>query len=350
MKTKISVVIAALSIGLVGCGGGGGGSAGTSPVPTPTPGPVVDVNALQASVAVASYSTGSFEAEAYSALSNARSQYGVGLVAESSPLNMAANNHAKYIVAQFQAGDYSSGHTENPAKSGYTGATPLERAQYAKFDGSAVAETIAGFIEVDGVQSKPGVVAIDNLLSAPYHRIALLGGQRNVGVGHASIRIAGEGGLHHVFVANFGIQNGQQAQLPPQDWIGVWPASGAVDVMYGFAGEMPDPIPVVKGACAGYPVSMQIRNGLTLTTKSFTLSETVSGAPVDVQLSTADTDKNPEYANGSTAYIIPFKPLKAGVQYTAKFSGAKNGVAFDKSWSFTTVGKNTRAVYGCDPS
>jgi uncharacterized protein YkwD len=358
MNKKIALVTVALTAALTGCGGGGGGSSsntapsnGNNTTPTTPVPPVVDPNALQTTVPNPSYQASSLSLDAYNTLNDARTQYGVGLLAENAALNTSSTNHAKYVTGQFDAGDYfAAGHSEDPTKAGFTGVTPADRASFAKYTGSSVGEALASFIQVDGVQSAPGKVAIENLLSAPYHRFGLLSAGRDVGVGVSSTRIQGEGGLHHIFVATTGIPQGAQGQQPSANWIGVWPVDNASNVFYGFAGETPNPIPVNNGACAGYPVSMQVKSGNTLATTTFTLTEAVSGTAVSSQLNTAATDPNPSYARQNTAYIIPFKPLKLNTKYTARFVGTNNGVAFEKVWSFTTMAQNAKLVYGCDPS
>lgn len=359
MKTKLTILTIAASMGLAGCGGGGagGGSAASSPSnstgsspSTPTP-PAADPAALQDTVATSTYAAGSIELSAFTALNQARAAYGVGQVAQNSQLDTAAQNHTAYINGRFQAGDYTAAtHTENPAYAGFTGAAPADRIAYAKYAASQTSEDLSSIIAVDGVTSDPGVVAMDTLLSGPYHRFSLLDGYRDVGVAHTSIRPANSGGTLNTIVADFGVAQASQAQAPASGWIGVWPADNATGVLYSLSGESPDPIPSNKGMCAGYPVSLQAKAGVTLATTAFTLTETASGAVVDVQLSTRATDANPTYARANTAYIIPYLPLKLATKYTAHFVGSQNGTAIDKTWSFTTRADNVKSIYGCNPS
>lgn len=348
-KNKFSLVMIAASLALTGCGGGGGSAPVTStPVPVvPTP---PDPTALQTTVATPSYAAGSFELEAITSLNQARTAYGAGMVAENSLLNTAASNHVQYILTRFQAADYAAAtHTEDPSKPGFTGATVGERVGFAKYGASSSGENIASTIAVDGVTSDPGTVAIESLLSGPYHRFASLDGWRDVGIGHTSIRLPGEGGTRHTVVIDSAVALSTQAQAPASGWIGLWPSDKASGVLYSFAGESPDPIPVNNGACAGYPVSVQVKAGMTLTTTAFTLTESGTGQLVSSQLSTHSTDKNPVLARANAAYIIPFKPLKLSTQYTAHFVGANNGVTLDKTWTFTTRADNVKMIFGCDP-
>lgn len=359
MKLKLIALAISTAVVLAGCGGGGGGNAATSSTPTgaapstpsvPTT-PVPDPTALQTNVGAPSYVAGSFELSAFTALNQARAAYGIGQLAENSQLDTAAQNHANYINSRFQAGDYSAAtHTENAAYSGFTGAAPADRIAFAKYAASQSGEVLSSIIAVDGVASDAGVVAMEALLSGPYHRFSMFDGFRDAGFGHTSIRLTGEGGARNTIVANFGVAQAAQAQVPASGWVGVWPADNATGVLYSFSGESPNPIPANNGMCAGYPVSLQARAGMTLATTAFTLVETVSGAAVNVQLSTQATDANPSYARANSAYIIPYQPLKLATKYTAHFVGSQDGVAIDKTWSFTTRADNVKAIYGCDPS
>jgi uncharacterized protein YkwD len=337
---------------LAGCGGGGGGSTST-PVPPTTPTtpttPTIDPNALQLTVPNPTY-TGS-ALSAYNTLAAARAAYGVGQYAQNAKLDTAAKNHALYITTRWGAKDFATvEHVEDPSKSGFTGINPSDRIAFAGYAAAANSEALTTFISVDGVTSDAGVVATNNLLSAPYHRFALLDSYRDVGVYDSPAVFAGEGGTNHTFVFNMAIAQADKQQLPAQSWVGTWPVDAATGVMYSFAGESPNPIPANNGACAGYPISVAVRPDMTLNTTTFTLAEAAGGQAISVQLSTAATDVNPTLARASAAYIIPFKPLKLNTKYTAHFVGSVNGTAVDKTWSFTTTAQNQKLIYGCDPS
>lgn len=316
-------------------------------MPTPT----VSVNALQTTVATPTYSTGSVELSAFNTVNLARSIYGVGLLAQNTQLDIAAKNHASYLAAlQMAAQNAVISHTEDPEKPLFTGVNPADRIKAALYAALTYSEVIDPVIQVDGGSSLPGVVAVNILLSAPYHRFGLFVNMRDIGFGDAEARFASQGYTEHFVVGDLATSTAAQAQLPATDWIGLWPADQSAAVMYSFAGEIPNPIPSLNGACAGYPVSLQIRSDRILVTSSFTLVESATGTAVGVQLSTKATDANPAYASDNSAYIIPLKPLKLATQYKAHFTGTSTGVAIDKVWTFTTVAANNRSVYGCDPS
>lgn len=365
MKAKLSLVAAAALI-LAGCGGGGGGGSASTPVspsnPTPpvtippvtTPPLPTDPTGLQNTVPAPSFAASSVQLDVFTELNKARAAYGVGQMAENAALNKAATNHALYLTGRLAAGDYADmGHSEDPAKPGFTGRNPAERASFAQYAAATVGgvgENLSSMIAVDGVSSAQGVVAIEALLSAPYHRFGFFDGSREVGIGHGAVRVPGEGGVRNTIVTNFSYGQGTLGQSPANDWIGLWPSDKATGVLYSFAGETPNPIPVNNGACAGYPVSIQVKSGQVLTTTSFVITESTTGVVVRSQLSTAASEVNQAYARANTAYLIPYAPLKLNTNYTVRFIGARDGTAIDKVWTFTTRADNAKLIFGCDPS
>lgn len=352
-----SVIVASL---FSACGGGGGSAAPEGPQavvppvvvpPVVAPVPPNDENRLQAATGEAPYAPGSNEGSAFAAINEARMAYGVGALRQNSRLDTAAGNHAQYVSKRWEARDFANaGHLEEAGKSGFTGITPYERMRFAGYAGARSGELLTTFISVDGVASNAGVVAVNLLLAGPYHRFGMLDGNRDVGIGDAAARFPGEGGLNHTVVINTAVEVTAKVQLPAASWVGLWPVDGATEVQYGFGSETPNPIPVNKGTCSGYPASVQVHGDLTLATTAFTMVETQSGTPVSVQLSTFATDVNPEQARANTAYIIPYKPLKLATRYTVHFIGTAGATAIDKSWSFTTGAANTKMIYGCHPS
>jgi len=353
MKAKLSIAVLSATALLSACGGGGSSTSGSTPsTPTvPTP-PVQPSTALQLTVPTPTYPAGSPALSAFNAINAARLAYGVGALAQNTQLDTAATNHANYMLDGFLSGNYTVvGHTEVATNQGFTGVTPDNRIQAAGYKPLIDGETVAYFISETGVASDPGVVSVNNWLSGPYHRFGVLDTYREIGLSDATTSaIANSGGLTNLFVADYGVsQSAGASQLPASTWIGVWPLNQAIGVNYGAAGESPNPITSANGACYGYPVSIQIANGLTLSTTSFTMIETVSGATVAVQLSTYTTDVNPSLARLNSAYIIPLKPLKLGTQYTVNFVGA-GASAINMAWTFTTTPQNNQNVYGCNPS
>lgn len=366
---KVSAALISLcclsSLSLTGCGGGGATGAGTSAIQPPQPpfasaSPTVpptvpptamDDHALQLSAPPPVYQDTAL-LSAYAAIDAARRALGVGVLNQSTGADAAAQAHANYIIARFAEGDFfAANHTENPAKSGYTGTNAGDRVRFAGVAAVEVGENLSSIVQVDGAtDNEPGARSVAALLTAPYHRALFFDSLTSIGIGHASARLKGEGGVNNILVYNLIVPQGKSRQLPAPTWVGVWPVDGATDTPYEFGTEEPNPIPVNQGRCGGYPISVYVRTGQVLTTKSLTLQETVSGATVPMQVSTKGNDANPAFAQANSMYGIPFRPLKLATTYTVHFTGDNNGMAIDKTWRFTTVSRNLKALVGCDPS
>lgn len=350
-----------------------GGSVGDTSTSPSTPTGVQDSNIVppQTSVPEPTYATSSVPLSLFRAINAARQAYGLGLFAQSAALDTAATNHAQYLLQRWQAGDTdtsyyfsSSGSVEAMGNPGFTGRTSFDRASAANYLGDGYGESNIVVVLADGVPSDPGTVAVNKVLSLPYHRFGLFGSWRDVGIGVANTRVANPAGTVNIATMSLGWPKcGNSSacshfpvlkQFPSPNWVGVWPLDGATNVMYAYRREAEaDPMPDSNGNCAGYPVSIQAMDGVL--TSSFTLTETMTNTPVDVlrSPSTATPSTTPyhdAYAGSGVAIIIPYKPLKLGTRYTAHFVGSLGSMAIDKTWTFTTGTTNTKAVYGCDPS
>src|SRR4051812_38552933 len=160
------------TLALSGCGGGGGGDSPppSSPASTATP---------ASSVSAASYAAGSPQRLAYDQLNAARSRCGFGLLAQSAQLDQAAAAHGNYMSVN---GDFN--HGEDPAKPGFTGATPIARAIAAGYSPRASGEDLSLGGSFSGSTAADSV---RNLLAAPYHAQSLLTGFRDVGFSWNSV-------------------------------------------------------------------------------------------------------------------------------------------------------------------
>jgi hypothetical protein len=112
-----------------------------------------------------------------------------------------------------------------------------------------------------------------------------------------------------------------------------------------MGGESPQPAPDI--ANPGHPLMVRVRADVAtdvLSVSSFTLVDSL-GASVPGRIliapnaqsastSTAATDSG---LNPGVAFFLPLSPLGSQKTYTATFSGARNGVAITKSWSFKSV-------------
>ncbi|WP_439672816.1 SCP domain-containing protein (plasmid) [Cupriavidus necator] len=331
-KFALSIVSAAALLTLAACGGGGGddgGSKQASPPPTKPTTPQDPTSVPPATTAQApTYPGGDLRLAAFNALNDYRIKMSVGALKQDGTLDVAADNHLGYMKANSVIA-----HEETAGKPGFTGANPYEQAVAA---GASKNQWIS--------QSASGSVdCVTVFKNSVYHLQGITSNQETVGI---AIRDG-------YCVLNFGVAtgaNGNGYGLP--QWGGQQMATNAftyspidnevVPGIFTATGEQPSPAPDLPKA--GHPIMFRVpapdANDV-LTVSSFTLSGPGGAAiPVRVLVPTkakagsvasAIEDKN-LYAG--VVFMLPTQPLAAGT-YTATFSGARNGVAITKSWSFT---------------
>lgn len=348
---KTIFVLAALAA-LSGCGGGGdgssttpasnqpgtstgtggsssqgstGGSSGSSSVPAS----VVPAT----TVAAPTYASTDQRYALFNLLNAYRAQMGVGMVRQDSLLDTAAQAHAVYLNVNGTAG----GHSEDPAKTGFYGADPRARATVAGVPTTTrVGELISG---TGDAQS-----CLTGMKNSVYHLQSLTGNAETVGLGFATYctfelgTITGQTGTSAS--SDFPIGGGQQLAA---NAIAYSPVDGET-VDRAMGGESPRPAPDIPNP--GHPVMMRVRADTTADVLSVTTFKLVdsSGADVAGRILIASNAKAASAAAAvvdsaiysGVAFFLPQTPLSSNATYTAVFSGARNGVAISKSWSFKT--------------
>lgn len=334
MKKNL-LVVAAISTLLAACGGGGGDSgssnapAGTPPSTTTPPTPPAPTSVPPAtSVPAPTYPSSDARLTAFSDLNTYRIAMGVGALRQDASLDQAADNHLGYM----QANSVIT-HTETTGKPGFTGATPYDQVVAA---GGSKNQYI-------GQVASGSMSCLANFKNSVYHLQGLTGNQETIGLA-----------LRNGFcVMNFGVvtgANGSGYGLP--QWGGQQMATNAVayspvdneSVYGGFtpAAESPNPAPDLL--TAGHPIMFRVpapNAADVLTVSSFTLTGP-GGTSIAVRVLVPANAKTGSMAGAvqdsnlvpGVVFMLPTAQLAAGT-YTATFSGARNGTAVSKSWSFT---------------
>ncbi|SDC19917.1 Uncharacterized conserved protein YkwD, contains CAP (CSP/antigen 5/PR1) domain [Cupriavidus sp. YR651] len=338
VKAVLSVVAFASLLPLTACGGGGDG--GTAPQSnsggTATPPAVVAPTSVTpvTSVPAPTYATPALSS-AFSALNSVRGKMGVGLLRQDTILDTAADNHITYAKA-----NNITMHTETQALTGFTGATPYDQVVAA---GGSKAQWIGQVMGHAGFTD--GAECVGNFLGSVYHLQAVTSNQETIGVAFRD----------SYCVINFGITtgaNGSGYGLP--QWGGQQMATNAVayypvdnaTVVGSFnpASESPNPAPDV--AMAGTPIMFRMsapQGSDVVTVSSFTLVGP-SGAAVPARVLVPIAAKSGSMTGAvadanlyaGVVFLLPTQPLVAGL-HTVTFSGARNGVAVSRSWSFTAI-------------
>lgn len=317
------ICILPLIAALTACGGGGSSPTDNAPPSTaptvPGTGSFTDTTPANAAAVPGSYAN-PVRAAAFDRVNLLRQAAGLGAVRQAAQLDQAAQAHADYMSI-----NQVFSHSETPGANGYTGANQTQRAQAAGYAAwSTVAEVQVG----STLPVSDGAGMVDALFAAPYHRLGLVYYRVDeAGVGH------GATGVPYSIVIDLGRNPGQGA---PATTAVIWPRDGDVGVWTQGAPEMPDPIPENNGSPYGYPISVSVHENKTLTVSSFTL-EGPGGATVSTKLLDHATDTNLQSVGGRHfAALLPRAPLASNTTYTVRFTGAIDGVAYTKTWTFTT--------------
>jgi hypothetical protein len=335
MKRSSMLVAVLVSVLMSGCGGGGGGGGSTSAPPvvvTPTI-PAAPIQDLQTTVPAPTYAANSEELAFFTAYNAFRAQAGLGLLAQNTKLDLAAQNHLKYQVQNTDldlfATDPATGravfHIESPARPGFTGVQELDRAKFAQYPGLYAGES--GSFGLGNGAAK----AFGDLLATVYHRAGLMyQAPRDIGITVGSDK-------NQTVIVEFGYET--KGQFNAVTYFGSYPSDKQTGVRLVAASELPNPFPDVAlsdyPTKTSYPVSVVSAEGTTLTVTSFTVTEAGQAAALGARLITKDTDPN-KFVLGNIAVLVGKAPFKANTVYNVAFSGAVNGAAMTKSWSFGT--------------
>ncbi len=325
----------ALAGALVACGGGGDAPApAPPPAPTPAPAPAPNPTAPIAAQLTVPTPVG-YDADrlaAFNRLNEIRLSAGLGMLAQNTAMDQAAQAHAEWMIA-----NDSLTHDEVPGTQGFTGDNWPRR------------DEAFGYVPVEGgevIAQAAGSAGVDILVNSAYHRTLLLAVEPvDVGIGWTDGKAANVSSPLVIDMTKPGLDPirglGQSTQ-PSIDGAAVWPLDGARNVPLRLGPEIPSPVPTQDVLTLGTPVSITVEESRTISATQFTLTNSATGVVVATQLLTNKNDPNflvPE----SFIAAIPLVPLSPNTTYQAVFSGSTvqfpSGTvqSVGRAWSFTTV-------------
>lgn len=339
-KLGLTLISAAL---LAACGGGG-----ESALAPQDPAPVVPVIAppvalastIVTSVMAPTYAEGSQELVAFNLLNAERAHCGYGLLAQDTKIDVAAKNHASYLIL-----NHLEGHYQASGDIGFTGVTPADRMFSAGYLASSTNYGRSGeaptTVPNTKVLSGAAMIATRELLSAPYHLMGMFRGQKETGISFILASTLLPSHTYVIPVFNFATPFASLPQLPGDADILTYPCQGTTGVNFQLAhNENPHPIPGrhLGAQPIGHPILISVRYGNVLTITSASLIKVSTGAPVALRTpySTKATDVNPAYLYDNEGYVLPDGPLEPNIQYQATIDGGNNGAAFSRTFTFTT--------------
>jgi uncharacterized protein YkwD len=332
----------ALAVALAGCGGGGGddGQAASTPSTTPNAG-------LQLTVPAPTYAALSEELQAFNTLNDIRSRCGHGKLAQNTALDASAAGHARWLT-------YNAvfAHEQTPGSPHFTGATPLDRMIAAGYLVSAsqaeISELLATYSSgTDGNDTIGfGIQGTRMLLNAPYHANGMLAGYRDVGIAIRNAIDAGApdandpGAGRRAIVFNTGYQKTAGSQSAAQDDNAVltYPCDGEINVTPALPHEEPNPVPGrdLSTHPLGTSIMVSLKEGRTLTIDSTVLTNVSTGSTVALRPPVTSANDYLGAFAAHQGYVAADAPLAAYTTYRVSLSGKNNGVAFLKTFMFTT--------------
>ncbi|GLC91952.1 hypothetical protein Tamer19_13600 [Cupriavidus sp. TA19] len=331
-KLALSVLATAMTLALAACGGGGGDDGGSKNPSTPPTTPSVPQGPTSVppstSVTPPTYVSGDARLTTFNELNDYRIRMGVGALKQDSALDKAADNHLAY-----QKANSEFGHDETAGRTGYTGANPYDQAVAA---GASANQWVAQAAD-------RSAFCVDSFKNSIYHLQGITSNQETIGIANRdSLCVINFGVLTGANGSGYGLPSwgGQQMDVSsmaysPVDGESVWGT-------FIPASESPNPAPDLSNA--GHPIMFRVpapQINDVLTVSSFTLTG-AGGSAIPVRVLVPSKAKAGSVASAiedsrlyaGVVFMLPTQPLLSGT-YTATFSGARNGVAVSKSWSFT---------------
>ena len=334
MAAGAALLAAVLS--LTSCGGGGGGATGPAPpppapAPAPTPTPTAPIAAQLSVPAPVGYDADRLAA--FNRLNEIRLSAGLGMLAQSTAMDQAAQAHAEWMIA-----NDSFTHDEVAGTPGFTGLNWPRR------------DEAFGYTPVEGAEVMTGPVrgarGVDLLVNTAYHRAGMLAFEPvDIGIGWTS-GVATNVSMPLVMdITRPGTDAvrglGQAAQLEING-VEIWPLDGAIGVPLRLGLEIPNPVPSQDVLTLGTPASVTVSQDKTISSVSFVVTNKATGAVIPVQVLTNQNDSNflvPE----SFIAAIPLAVLTPDTTYAVAFSGSAVDRVFgivelvNRTWSFTTA-------------
>jgi tetratricopeptide (TPR) repeat protein len=207
-------------------------------------------------------------------------------------------------------------HKESSGTPGFTGVNVLNRAEHAGYAAHSMAEVIT--------HRQDATAAVTDWIDSVFHRIPLLRADMlELGYGDAYL------GPLSIQVMDLSYRERTTGRIV------LYPAPDQNDVPPAFFGnEIPDPLEKAGVNNAAYPVGYPITATFDRLSKVQVLSwhlRDIRGKELPGAVLKPD---NPEMEN-SFAFMA-LSPLAEGATYSMELRGSINGVAFQRSWHFTT--------------
>jgi hypothetical protein len=335
-RFPLTIAATAALLALAACGGGGGGgssstpsTSGTSSTGSTSSTSTTTPATVTGTLATPQYSANSAQLAALNLLNQYRQECGFPALQENTELDQAAEAHAQYEGLHNAVSD-----SETAGNTGFTGTTYIARATAAGFPSSALGIGVSGagyaVFTSNFSATQAGQQFVYSLLSGVYHADVAAFPVNTVGIGENETQTTSGSNTYTNSWQSMSLFNTQVQTLANTPL--TFPCNGVTGVPYVDVSELPTP-PNVSASGAGTPVVVMGNTSDAITLQSASMSGP-SGA-VALQILNAATDPNKELTTYE-AVAYPTSPLAPNTQYSVSLTGTVNGVAFSRSFSFTT--------------
>ena len=323
---KFSVLLMTTAA-LTACGGGGGADAPAAATGAASPAPI----AVPAAPVATGYAANSLTGEAFVLLNAERTKCGFGSLAQSAALDAAAGGHANFLTEN----GTQYGHYQAAGLPGFTGVSEQDRAAAQGYLDPVAAVLAVSNGTLAASQARTIQMQVRDLLAAPYHLLGAIDSYGEVGVGYAS-KVTG--GTQERKALNFTLGKPGTKPLDAAQ-VYTYPCAGSTSVNWQLANETPSPIPLNLAQdykLYGSPIAVKLRTGRVLSLTSVTITPAAGGTAVAAQIVDLSNTPRPDLMRADSAYLLPTSPLTPSTTYTVQLAGTSDGVAFTKTFSFTT--------------
>ena len=336
---KLGLTVLAL-VALAACGGGGGGSTPTTGtvIAGPTMPVVPAISNIVTTAPLSTYAAGTEELDAYNRLNAERNFCGFGVLAQIAALDKAALAHANSQIANNYLGHFETAGT--PFFTGVDVSDRINAAGYGNRSGG-VTEEASG--NATNLKTGYGEIGTRGLLNAPYHLAGLMTGYRDVGISLRNSTDLGVASPRKMLVFNLAYKSADGLQIFGPSDVKTYPCDGSLGITPNLSGEIPNPVPGrnLFSTPLGSTVYVALREGNVLKITGTTMTNMATGAPVTLRAPLTSTNDPNVTANGSyfrsnQALITADAALNPFTRYQVTVNGSNNGVAFSRTFAFTT--------------
>jgi hypothetical protein len=335
-RLAAAAALIATVLSLTACGNGGGGETAVPPPPpppasSPAPTPAAPIAAQLTVPAPVGYDAERLAA--FNRLNEIRLSAGLGMLAQSTAMDQAAQAHADWMIA-----NDSFTHEETAGTPGFTGLNWPRR------------DEAFGYVPIEGIEVMTGPVhgaqGVDLLINTVYHRAGMLAFEPvDLGIGWSSGAAANVSMPLVIDITRPGtdvVRGLGQAPQASIHGVEVWPVDGAREVPLRLGLEIPNPVPSQDVLTLGTPISIIVDEIKTISVTTFVVTNSTSSTVVPARILTSQNDPN-LFVPASFVAVIPLSALAPNTSYRVVFSGTavdRLSGAFeqiDRTWSFMTA-------------